>query len=74
VGKPNSAKHIEERREKILLLLSKGYSQMEIARELNITRQTISRDMTYINETTKRELFGLAKETLSTIYFVSAQF
>ena len=42
MGKANSKKHIEERREQVLLLLSKGYSQMNICRELNITRQTIN--------------------------------
>jgi transcriptional regulator len=69
MGKPNSKKRIEERREQILLLLSRGYSQSDICRELDITRMTMSRDMKFINETSKRGLFGLAKETLSTMYF-----
>jgi DNA-binding CsgD family transcriptional regulator len=54
MGKPNSRKHIEERREQVLLLLSKGYSQMEICKELRITRQTISSDMKHINESTQK--------------------
>jgi len=67
--KPHSKKHIEERREKILTLLSMGYSQYEICQELNISRKTISSDMHYINQRTQNGLFGLAKETLSTMYF-----
>jgi IS30 family transposase len=73
MGKANSKKHIEERREKILLLMSRGYSQLEITKELNITRQTMSSDMRFINQSTKKGLFGLAKETLSTMYYNCVQ-
>jgi DNA-binding NarL/FixJ family response regulator len=45
VGRPNSQRHIRERREKILLLMSRGYNQKDIVNQLHITRQTISRDM-----------------------------
>ena len=69
MGKPCSAKEIRERREKILLLLSKGYNQTDIANELNTTRQTVMRDMKNINEMTNRGLYDLAKATLSTMYF-----
>jgi transcriptional regulator len=64
----NNKRAIRERREKILLLLSRGYGQSDIANELGTTRQTISSDMKFINESTKRGLFGLAKETLATMY------
>ena len=67
--RPNTRKAIRERRERMLLLMSRGYSQGEIARELSVTRQTISSDMTHINEITNRGLHGLAKETLTTMYF-----
>jgi hypothetical protein len=63
------AKDIRDRREKILLLLARGYTQSSIVEELKITRQTFSTDMKFINESTKRGLFGLAKETLSTMYY-----
>jgi hypothetical protein len=69
MGKPCSAKEIRERREKILLLLSKGYNQTDIAKELNTTRQTVMRDMKNINEMTNKGLYDLAKATLSTMYF-----
>ena len=49
--------------------MAKGYSQAMICSELKVTRQTISSDMRYINEITQKGLFGLAKETLSTMYF-----
>jgi hypothetical protein len=64
----NNRRAIREQREKILLLLSRGYGQSDIANELGVTRQTINSDMKFINETTKRGLFGLAKEMLSTMY------
>ena len=52
---------IEERREEILNLQSMGYSQYAIIEKLKITKMTMSRDMKAINESTKKGLFGLAK-------------
>jgi hypothetical protein len=61
---------IEERRENILNLQSMGYSQYAIIEKLGITKMTMSRDMRAINESTKKGLFGLAKnETLSTFFY-----
>jgi hypothetical protein len=42
---------------------------VEQAKELNVSRQTISHDMRAINKMTNKGLFGLAKETLTTMYF-----
>jgi hypothetical protein len=65
---------IEERREKILNLQSMGYSQYAIIEKLGITRMTMSRDLKAINESTKKGLFGLAKnETLSTYFYNCVQ-
>jgi DNA-binding NarL/FixJ family response regulator len=50
----NTPKKIRESREKILLLMEKGYNQLDIAKELQITRMTINRDMHYINEMTNK--------------------
>jgi DNA-binding NarL/FixJ family response regulator len=36
----NTPKQIRERREKIIILLDRGYHQIDIARELGITRMT----------------------------------
>jgi transcriptional regulator len=68
MAKPHSQREIRERREQILLLMSKGLSQQDIARELHTTRQTISRDMRAINNYTNGNLNDLARETLSTMY------
>jgi DNA-binding NarL/FixJ family response regulator len=59
----NTPKQIRERREKIIILLGRGYHQIDIARELGITRMTLNRDMHYINEMTSKGLFGLAKDS-----------
>jgi hypothetical protein len=65
---------IEERRENILNLQSMGYSQYAIIQQLGISRMTMSRDMRAINESTKKGLFGLAKnETLSTYFYNCVQ-
>jgi hypothetical protein len=70
MGISKKKEEIEERREKILNLQSMGYSQYAIIKELGITRMTMSRDMRAINESTKKGLFGLAKnETLSTYFY-----
>ena len=65
---------IEERRENILNLQAMGYSQFAIIQKLGITKMTMSRDMKAINESTKKGLFGLAKnETLSTFFYNCVQ-
>ena len=65
---------VEERRENILNLQSMGYSQYAIIQKLGITRMTMSRDLKTINESTKKGLFGLAKnETLSTYFYNCVQ-
>src|SRR5688572_9658278 len=66
---PHSQKEIRERREKILLLMSRGLSQQDIARELKTTRQTIIRDMKAINDYTNESLNDLARATLATMHY-----
>ena len=41
----NKPRQIRERREKIQLLMSRGMSQINIAKELGVTRRTIIRDL-----------------------------
>jgi len=67
--KPHSAKEIRERREKVLILMSRGYNQSDIAKELQTTRQTVMHDLKHINVMTKHGLYDLAKQTLSTMYY-----
>lgn len=64
----NSPRKIRERREKILLLMSRGMNQINIAKELGTTRMTIMRDMHYINEISRHGLYDMAK-TSATLYF-----
>jgi hypothetical protein len=64
----NTPKKIRESREKILLLMEKGYNQLDIAKELQITRMTINRDMHYINEMTNKGVFEMAKTSFATMY------
>ena len=65
----HSDKQILQRREKILLLMSRGYNQSDIAEELKTTRHTVMRDMKHINVMTRRGLYDLAKQTLPTMYY-----
>ena len=47
---------IEWRRYQVLELSSKGYSQSEIARTLQIDRSIISRDCAYLKEQSKQNI------------------
>ena len=55
----NSA--IQKRREQISFLLVKGKSESEIAKELNVHRNTIVKDVSYLKEFSQNWLGGLAK-------------
>jgi hypothetical protein len=70
LSKQNSRKQdqIRERREKIRLLPSRGYSQGDIMRELGITTMTYNRDMKNINEESIKQFYDLAKSNPLTIY------
>jgi hypothetical protein len=72
-GKPSRKWEIQGRREKIMLLLSRGYSQSDVMQELGISRMTLSRDMHYLNKQTSKGLFGMAKETFGMMYYNCVQ-
>lgn len=65
----NSKRVVLERRQKIIELTAKCYSQSEIAQELGVTRQTISSDLRFIREE-NRKMFGRGSmvETLNYQY------
>ena len=67
--RPHTAKEIRQRREKVLILMSKGYNQSDIAKELRTTRQTIMKDIHELNQWTRKGLYSMAKESLSTMYY-----
>jgi hypothetical protein len=48
--------HIEWRRNKVFELLVKGFSQAEIGRMLEIPKVTISRDISYLREQSKKNI------------------
>jgi hypothetical protein len=65
----NTPKQIRERREKIMILMSHGYTyQGDIADKLGISRKTVNIDMYYINEMNQKKLYDMAKNSFSTLY------
>lgn len=64
----NTPEQIRERRDRIRLLSSRGYSQFEIIHELGITTATYDRDMKNIIEMSRKRLYELAKASPSKIY------
>lgn len=67
-SEPNSFKgkksEIDWRRTIVLQRLAQGYTQSEIARELNLHRSTISQDYRHLNELSKRELRSFLHDKL----------
>jgi predicted transcriptional regulator len=53
----------------VLILMSKGYNQSDIAKELHTTRRTVLRDVAELNQWTKKGLYDLAKQSLSTMLY-----
>lgn len=49
--------------------MSKGYNQSDIAKELHTTRRTVLRDVAELNQWTKKGLYDLAKQSLSTMLY-----
>lgn len=67
--KPHSTKQIRQRREKVLILLSKGMNQTDIAKELDVNRNTVMRDIKELNEWTRKGLYDMAKQSLPTMLY-----
>ena len=64
---------INERRQKIWTLLTKGMRRHEIAKELGIAHSTVSRDIKYLAGQSQNYLNSLAKETLPFMYETSIE-
>ena len=64
---------IKERRENILVLLTKGMKGYEIAKELDVDASTVSRDIQYLISQSQNYLNSLAKETLPFMYQTSIE-
>ena len=59
---------INERREQIHSMLSKGTKGYEIAKELNVDPFTVSRDIQYLTGQSNTSLYLLVKETMPFMY------
>lgn len=54
----------QDRLAKVLMFHSKGYSQLEIARKLNVNQSTVSRDLTEIRNKARSSLDLYVKEEI----------
>ena len=70
---PHNRITITERRENILLLLTKGMKGYEIAKELEVDASTVSRDIQYLISQSHNYLNSLAKEALPFMYQTSIE-
>ncbi len=69
----SKSKIIVERREKVMVLLTKGLKGYQIANELNVDPATVSRDVHYLSKESNNNLNSLAKETLPFMYQTSIE-
>jgi predicted transcriptional regulator len=70
---PHNRIQIKERRETILVLLTKGMKGYEIARELGVDASTVSRDIQYLISQSHNCLNSLAREALPFMYQISIE-
>lgn len=72
-GSRSSNKMIIERREKVMILLTKGLKGYQIADNLKVDPATVSRDIQYLSNQSSNNLNSLAKETLPFMYQTSIE-
>jgi DNA-binding CsgD family transcriptional regulator len=73
IAAPHNRLQIKQRREDILVLLTKGMKGYEIAKELGVDASTVSRDIHYLIAQSQNYLNSLAKETLPFMYQTSIE-
>ncbi len=66
-------KIIVDRRERVLLLLTKGLKGYQIASQLGVDPATVSRDIHYLSKESNNNLNSLVKETLPFMYQTSIE-
>ena len=69
----NNVVVINERRQKLWTLLTRGMKPYDIAKELGTDHSTISRDIKYLTAQSHNYLDGLAKEMLPFMYQISIE-
>ena len=70
---PHNRIKVKERREGVLVLLTKGMKGYEIAKELGVDASTVSRDIHYLIGQSQNYLNTLAKEALPFMYQTSIE-
>ena len=70
---PHNKIKIKERKEDVLVLLTKGMKGYEIAKVLGIDASTVSRDIQYLVSQSHNYLNNLAKEALPFMYQTSTE-
>jgi len=70
---PHNRIQVKERREDVLVLLTKGMKGYEIAKELGVDASTVSRDIQYLISQSHNYLNTLAKEALPFMYQTSIE-
>jgi IS30 family transposase len=70
---PHNRIQMKERKEDVLVLLTKGMKGHEIAKELGVDASTVSRDIQYLISQSHNYLNSLAKEALPFMYQTSIE-
>lgn len=66
-------KTIADRREKVMVLLTKGLMGHQIAEELDLTPSTVSRDISYLSKESNNNLKSLVQQSLPFLYSTSIE-
>ena len=69
----NHKSAIDERRQRLFVLLTRGMKGYEIARELNVDTATVSRDIKFLTADSQTYLNDLARSTLPFMYQTSIE-
>lgn len=62
-----------DRREKVIVLLTKGLKGYQIAKELKVNSSTISRDIRYLSKESSTDLNSVIKNTMPFLYQISLE-
>jgi hypothetical protein len=73
VNHRSDRKSIAERREKVMILLTKGLKNYQIAKELHVDPATISRDIHFLSRESAYSLESLVKNSLPFLYQTSIE-
>jgi len=63
-GKPNNRYIITERHEKVFVLVSQGFNESEIAKQLDVDQSTISRDIKTLKKQSQKKLESIMEEVM----------